>query len=217
MSEFILNARPYLECASFVGTIALSFIALYGLKQIQLLKIDMLNRSERSAKEKAIEAAENFWAEFTVSYFAFQQEIFKRGLKVYDGKVGDFKRTEFPDWPNCPQEILKRWELATLWLVSSNRFEAIAATFVTGVADEQTGFEVIGLDFVEMVQNDYDMYTLTQKMAGGEKQYFPNTIKLFKAWSPRFTQKELELQKHSLEEKIKNLDRFTMPTLRPSI
>jgi hypothetical protein len=58
MQQFIADARPWIELAYFASGIVLAVVALFGLKQISLLKSDIRLRSERAAKEKAIEQAQ---------------------------------------------------------------------------------------------------------------------------------------------------------------
>ena len=214
MNEFILNTKPFLEWGSLLSTIVLCFAAIYGLKQIRLLKIDILSRSERSAKEKAIEASERFLGDCLNTHSAFVRQLEVRNLGEYDGAICEFKFTESKEWP---KECQKRYQLQRHWLLTFNKMEAIAAVFITGVADEQTGFEVIGLDFVDIVRRYYDIYTLCQKNVGEGNQNFPNTIKLYKTWSPRFTEKELQRQKGFLEEKLRSLEKLKIPQLKPDI
>jgi hypothetical protein len=219
-SDLVDGTRPLVEWLFFVSGIGLFFVALYGLKQIKLLKIDMLSRSERSAKEKAIEACEKFLNEGVVGIIQYAKELVAKNLSYYDGPVGNFKTEEFVKGEALkieawPQKIQDRYLQMEHWVVPFNRIEAIAATFVTGVADEQVGFEVIGLDFVDFVKENYDIYTMAQRMLGPDKQNFSNSIKLYKTWSPRFTQKELEQEKKSVEDRLKRLDRPSIPNLKP--
>ena len=54
-------------------------------------------------------------------------------------------------------EVLKkRWKLIS-WAAALNQPESIAAAYVTGVADERTGFRIIGLTYCESVESDCDV------------------------------------------------------------
>ena len=66
--DIVVITKPFLEWLFFLSGTVLCFIAFRGLKQIDLLKADMLARSERSAKEKAIEAIGVFLNQFMPSY-----------------------------------------------------------------------------------------------------------------------------------------------------
>jgi hypothetical protein len=63
INDVVILTRPFVEWLFFLSGVALCFIAFRGLRQIDLLKTDMLARSERSAKEKAIGACDKFLSE----------------------------------------------------------------------------------------------------------------------------------------------------------
>lgn len=218
MSNFIVTTRPFLEWASFASAIVLVAIALYGLKQIKLLKIDLLSRSERSAKEKAIEASNMYFNEFIPTYNKFFKEMLAKGMKSYDGPIGDFKAEEF-EAAGKEQAKIDGYKRITLfiWAESINRLESIAAYFVTGVADEETGFKVIGRTFVDTIRTNYDILTLLQNQAGKGKNYYSNIIELYRVWAPRFSERELELAKNSIDAQLKNLNKPTIPSLKPNL
>src|ERR1035437_8874744 len=116
------GTRPLVEWLFFVSGIGLFFVALYGLKQIKLLKIDMLSRSERSAKEKAIEACEKFLNEGVVGIIQYAKELVAKNLSYYDGPVGNFKTEEFVKGEALkigawPQKIQDRYLQMEHWVV----------------------------------------------------------------------------------------------------
>jgi hypothetical protein len=63
-------------------------------------------------------------------------------LRNYEGSIGEFKIAEFKG--KELEQAQKRWA-GQPWLQPFNKLEAIAAAFITGIADEDVGFEIIGL------------------------------------------------------------------------
>jgi hypothetical protein len=218
VSDFFLNTKPYLEWGSLLSTIVLCFVVIYGLKQIRLLKIDILSRSERSAKEKAIEAIGVFLNQFMPSYVKLMSSWIEKKMDTYEGQIGKFDPKEFETAEKKGiQDNAFRKMLSSVWLDSFYQLEAIAASFISGVADEKTGFDVIGHHFVNSVQKNYDIYTVTQHSVAKGKIMFPNTIELFKVWNPRFTAKELELTKKAIDSQLQSLEIRSIPSLAPQI
>src|SRR5712664_3663022 len=94
--QHVLNIiRPYLETLYFLSGIIVAIAALVALRQLRLMKLDMLARSERAAKEKAIEAA--FEYEKTLEAIALQLAGLPQGVPhFYKGPVGDFTPDSIP-------------------------------------------------------------------------------------------------------------------------
>ena len=90
--------RDGLELLYFMRTIVLAVAAVYGLKQIRLMKADMKHRSERASKEKAIIAASEYLNEFVPLDTQLWKECQKNKVAYeYPGSVGDFTRSSIPD------------------------------------------------------------------------------------------------------------------------
>ena len=90
MQDPVTQIRPWAELAYFFSGPLLAIIAIFGLQQVFLLKKDIKIRSERAAKEKAIEYAQRYLTVF-VPLQNKADTIFKeRKLEAYKGPIGDF-------------------------------------------------------------------------------------------------------------------------------
>ena len=153
--------KDLLEKASLASTIVLAFAAVCGLRQLTLFKKDIVLRNTRAAKERAIECAERYakYAELDIIRIAEQTKV---GVDSYNGPIGDFSKASLPSelMPDCMKRFSLRSNIAHM-----NLLEIIAATFVSGVADEDTGFQIFGTSFCASVQYNYDLISMWRKNA----------------------------------------------------
>jgi len=194
--------RFYLELLYFASGPLVAAAAFLGLRQIGVLKRDIAVRNERAAKEKAIEYSSGYLGSFIALIDAYSTACTAAGLPaIYAGPAGDFTRASVPA-AQRPLS-LKRLELGS-WRLAMNELEAISAAFVTGVADEGAGFEIIGGTFCGAVSMNYDVLALT----GGEvRLYYRSIAKLYGVWAPRLTEAELEKAKESIERRLARIPR----------
>jgi hypothetical protein len=139
--------KNVIEIAYFASGIVVAIAAVYGSKQVRILKDDSRVRNERAAKEKAIEYSTRYLTQFVPLIDKFAQNVRKAGLSNYEGPIGDFTPGSISDGRR--PTMLKLWALGmkendVTWYVAWNELESIAAAFITGVADESTGFDIIG-------------------------------------------------------------------------
>lgn len=80
-----------------------------------------------------------------------------------------------------------------------NELEAISAAFTSGVADEATGFKIIGRSFCGTVQCEYDLIALSRDKSKEAQGYWNNIVQLYKMWSPRLKEVELRQAKERLD------------------
>jgi len=90
MQQFFTEVRPWAEFAYFLSTIVLAIVAVFGLQQISLVKRDIRLRSDRAAKEKAIEYSHRYLTIFVPLYDECTHDRTKKGIVGYDGPIGDF-------------------------------------------------------------------------------------------------------------------------------
>ena len=209
MEQLMINARPYLEALYFLSGLLVAIVALYALRQVRLMKMDMLARSERAAKEKAIEA---------VYQFVKIGEIYCRCAKLYEqdtartysGPIGNFSDSSIPSEHKEMAE--KRFKNRTMGQ-PLNQLDVIAATFVTGVADEKTAFTIFGGAFCAAVAGQYDFICMARAMS----RYAPysSIIKLYNTWSTRLTKEDLKKEREELDTQIRLLPDKEFPPLSP--
>jgi hypothetical protein len=72
------------------------------------------------------------------------QERESKGFQAYDGPIGDFNFESLP--VEYATRAIQKFKVLASWRLTFNELEGIAAAFVTGVADEQVGFVILGSD-----------------------------------------------------------------------
>jgi hypothetical protein len=206
MEEFLYHAKPYLEALQLLSGILVGVAALFALKQISLMKLDMLTRSDRSAKEKAIEAADKY-INSNEHYAQTMVDLDEAIASAYKGPVGDFSLESIP--PEF-REMANRRADSGKFDHALDVMDGIAAMFVSGVADEKMGFTVIGGAYCADVARLYDLIALYKT----RYTYGPltNVIELYNVWSARLTEADLVKATQNLDRQIEmNTSRGTPP------
>jgi len=197
LAELPTTLRPWLECLNFVAGIAVAIIGALALQQIRILKRDIFLRNSRGAKEKAIEYCSRYLNEYCEKSHPFVAEYIDAKLKWYCGPVGDFSYESLQ--PEHKESAKQRFCLPS-WLSSMNELEAIAAAFMSGVADERLGFEIIGRTFCVGVQLNYDILAWSRRAK--THAYYENIVRLYKLWAPRLSAAELQESRKQIENEL---------------
>jgi hypothetical protein len=197
----IEQLRPWIELLYFVSGIAVAIGVVYGLKQIRLLKKDIRLRNERAAKEKAIEYGRRYLRDYVQLNGAFFDDCQSGKLESYFGPIGDFTSGSVLRSEEAGLMANKRYALPS-WLPAMNELEAISAAFTSGVADEATGFNIVGRTFCKSVEHSYDLIALSRHKANDAHGYWSNIVQLYKMWSPRLEEAELRQAKEHLDSRI---------------
>jgi hypothetical protein len=88
------------------------------------------------------------------------------------------------------------------WLPAMNELEAISAAFTSGIADDATGFKIIGRTFCASVEFSYDLIAYSRHRTIDVQGYWSNIVQLYQTWSPRLKESELRQAKEDLERRI---------------
>jgi len=80
-----------------------------------------------------------------------------------------------------------------------NQLESIAASFTSGVADERTGFRIIGRTYCFNVESYYDLISVSPHT------YWQSAIDLYFLWRPRLSKAELEIARGEMEARLLEL------------
>ena len=192
--------RQYLEVAYYAAGVLLLFGLVIALFQLLLIKNDIRLRNERAAKERAIEAASRYLKDFISAFNSYYQYKRQKELDPYSGPIGDFTFSSIP--PQMLRGTVDRLSSDTV-LPVLNELETIAAYFTTGVAHEQTGFQIIGRTFCDTVESLYDVIAgcRTEKA----QAYWYNIVRLYRIWRPRLTKAEARSTIEELESKIRSM------------
>jgi hypothetical protein len=204
MLEILLSTRPYLELAYFLAGVLLLVGLLITFYQLTLIKHDISLRNERAAKERAIEAVTRYLSDYVPKSNKVYHAQKEQGLHLYSGPVGDFSFESIPK--PLVSRALKRGE-NTVYLPALNELEAISAYFTTGVADEQTGFQIIGRSFCASAEQLYDIIALCR--TDKANAYWNNIVRLHQIWRPRLSQAEMRATIQDLQTKINSMGTST--------
>jgi hypothetical protein len=207
MENWISLIKPYLEALNLLSAVVIAICALIALRQIKLLKIDITSRSERAAKEKAIDAA----FEYAGALEELRRNVRKEDFDLaYGGPLGDFSLASIP--ASHLEPARNRFH-HPFWIGPVNRFDGIAATFITGVADEGTAFPIFGWAFCGTVAKLYDVICLDLERSKGKS--LSNLIMLYDMWSSRLSKYDLEQARKTLDEQIEGMIDRNLPPLSP--
>jgi hypothetical protein len=199
----------WVEVASWVATVCLAIFAALSLRQLSLLKMDMALRNERSAKEKAIEAVHE-WAIALDHVRTFIENCEKAELPTaYEHeRKPSFMHSSLP---TEYVEIAIKKEATIGWAKPVNQFEAIAAMFMTGVADEGTGFKIIGRDYCDCIGALYDVIACTRKV--DSNPLYSNIVALYNLWEPRLRDEALLDDINRKNEERRKIPKRRVPPL----
>lgn len=198
--------KEWAEFASYIASIVMGLAAVAALQQVVLLKKDMRLRNQRAAAEKAIEAVDQY-AAFANEALVFFKELRAADVPTYSGPIGDFTPASVPaEW----EPTAKKRVAITSWISAVNTLDAIAASFIFGVADEATGFAMIGRSFCANVGHFYDLMARQRKDA--VQPHFQGVVDLYSLWSSRLSREQLANSRKALDAQIANLpDRKITP------
>ena len=133
-------------------------------------------------------------------------------LPQYVGPVGDFSYKSLPE--KHISTALKRIEPVARWVTMLNQLQAIASAFTTGVADEKTGFTIIGRSLCGSVASFYDVLCVCRQ--DEVHAHYDNMVELYETWAPRLTKAELDDARKSLEERIAAIEERAIPPVGDS-
>lgn len=203
MLQLLTNFRPYLEALYFASGVVLTVGLLVAWAQLAAFRRDAVVRNERLAKEKAVEAC----SRYLTTYVGLSKVFFKdrtcAKLPSYNGEIGDFSSRSLS--PRQTADAAARG-MCESCLPALNELELISSTFITGVADERTGFQIIGRSFCATVRHMYDIIAILRGEDRAQPYWF-NIVALYNLWEPRLATGELESQAEELHRKINALPR----------
>jgi hypothetical protein len=176
-------------------------LAGFALEQIRVMKKDLAIKVERAAKEKAIEFAGRYLTVFVPAHNALYEALIKQKLRNYRGPVGDFA----PAGLSKEDELLLRKRMVMPELLPVlNELNYFSSAFVSGVADEGTGFEIVGRSFCASVSSVYDV--LSAHRSDPACRYIGNqSLQLYRVWSSRLSRAQLEALRDGLDTSLNQI------------
>ncbi len=189
--------RGWLELAYFVSGVLLAGAAMYALQQVRLMKQDIAMRSQRAARERAIEYIGRYFSIYVPLDAKFTDERKAQKLPSYDGPVRAFSLGSLA--ATYRDGASKRWALES-WLPALNELHTIASAFAYGVADDTLGFQAIGRTFCTTVADKYDILCMARSEQAAP--YYQGIVDLFGAWAPRLSESELSQIRAEVDHKL---------------
>jgi|SRR5579872_1549453 len=210
MQQFFTEVRPWAEFAYFLSTIVLAIVAVFGLQQISLVKRDIRLRSDRAAKEKAIEYSHRYLTIFVPLYDECTDDRTKKGIVGYDGPIGDSTAGSLGA-ADQRDALKKMGPVVHFWLPAFNELQSIASAFMVGVADERVGFGIIGRTFCHTVRSNYDFLAAVRR----EKTcpYYQSIVDLYQLWAARMSKAELSELSRDLVSQIRSIPDVEIPPI----
>ncbi len=182
--------RKIFELSYYVSGIVLCVGIFIAYSQMKVSKESAAQDAARCRKERAIDMADKYLRDTVDKCNKLFNLKKKLGVSFKVRKnISKFK-FEINDcmWMNddC------NWDLVVTSMLICNDLELISSSFVSGIADEETGFSIIGRSFCSTVEDNYDVLSI----AYGNKAYPPykNVIELYGIWSPRIRVGELNAE-----------------------
>lgn len=206
LKNHLVDIRNYLEAAYFLSGIVIAVVALIGLRQLRMMKVDILARNIRAARESAIQAGMRYVNETVPRCNAMTDRFLAEKVPSrYEGPIGDFSLTSLPKgWLKTAG--IQRFKLNPC--DELNSLESVAAMFTSGVADSEIGFRIIGRSFCKQVQYRYDVISMFRPGEDPDHDSYQNIVDLYNVWSSRFTVEELAKSKNEIELRLASLGKM---------
>lgn len=194
------STMTWIEFLYYVAGIVVALAATIGLTQIALLKKDIRLRNERASKEQAIVYAMRFLTQFAPHNETYRQALSKAKIEPYHGPIGDFSSASIPK--EHQSAVAERLKIES-WMLAVNELEAVASAYMSGVAHENQGFDIIGRMFCVAVKGNYDIIAACR--ADPAIRQYQNIVSLYGVWHARLTKAELKVQVTVVDETSKEL------------
>lgn len=206
MTDVIYSIRPYLEALYFLSGIVLAAGLFLTFRQLSISANDSDIRSKRAAEEKAIEACSRYSKDAVELDRKYSELLESAKIPTsYRGRIGDFSAQSLSRLKNNPRLDPSRTEILKAVLVALNEYHMIAAYFVSGIACEKTGFNIIGRSFCRTVERNYDYISVAR--SDPAVQYWSHIVTLYKMWRPRITEAELTATADIIQQQLSEIQK----------
>lgn len=191
--------KDIIEVISFISTIGLLVVAIYGLKQLKISKDTAKIAAQRDAVKSANEQVKNYL-----------EVVIPEGNRLFElveaKKITSFKKSSFelnadsvdvtikPDTNKFSSDIISIVGEMTHYL---NLLEAFSTFFTSKLADENIAFKSVGMTYCKAVER----YMPVIATLGG-KYYYQNIIELYRLWRERIDENDLKLEKADIEKRL---------------
>ena len=212
-SGWFVTLRAVLELLYFASGVALTLVAIYGLKQIALTKRIANQNARRESIKFAAERCQ-YYAETSVKLRttlvrAYQTHqltcLANQRFRVEKGEIVDHS-FDAPKMVVCTREI---GVVSTEAVSYINSLEAFAIPFVAGVADGELGFQETAASFCKAAKEV--MIFIFYLRSQGTR--FESCIRLYESWNLRLEAEKMKPLVEDWNEKIKAAEKARFPPL----
>jgi hypothetical protein len=198
--EWLDENRTYFETAYFLASIGLVTSLIIGMKQLKLVKKDMIAKSRRSAAEKSLEYLDKAATRIFPAILEYRKK-FK--LEVHNSvDTSSYYDEEF----NYPLALLDKTIVAELIVKQNcgvtqilNELESFSVAINERVVVDEIMFTPISKTLCNFIKDEYLILAVNRNLGTP----YQNLINLYLKWSERIEVNNLELQKKEVENKIK--------------
>lgn len=190
--------------------VLVAIAAIWGLRQLALLKADTALRAERASKEKALEANMRYCEQVNQAGTHLYVAMTKSNTFLYDGPIGDFRFSSLSEQAQAGVRA-KDKSCGYQILAVLNELEIVAIMLTSGVGDEQVAYHLLALAYCDSVEKLYDF--LCYKRGDTTPTYFQPICDLYMLWKPRLLKQELQHQNEILEGRMAAIDDKVIPPL----
>jgi hypothetical protein len=208
--------RAVLELLYFVSGVALTGVALYGLKQIALTK-RIANQNARRESIKFAADRCQYYAENSVNLRATLIKAYQahklnclahQKFRVEKGEIVDHN---FDD-PRMAVSTREASVVGAEAVAYINSLEAFAIPFVAGVADDEVGFQETAAAFCKAVR-EFMIFIFLLRSQGSR---FASCIRLYESWNMRLEAEKMKPLVEGWNEKIRAAEKAKFPPVEGS-
>lgn len=180
------HIRAALELIYFISSIVIAVVAVFGVRQLHLLKYDIRSRNKRAALETSVFYVEKYYTVVVPANAEWFEELKKSGAPDYGGSI-----THLP--PIEQEIVLERLGVGELYRYL-NAIEMVATGLNSGLCDEDYAFQTISMTFCNTVADVWDIITalrISDKDEPNSVTHYSNTVELFERWRARIMHTDL--------------------------
>jgi hypothetical protein len=198
-----------LEWLFFGSGIALTIVAVIGLRQLTIAKNTARTNAKREAFRLAADQCAYYMEHIIPLNNALDEAVRRHNIVFFDESSVevDGNRVKLKSTATRA-DVLAVIRIAVELTALYNALGAFSVYFTSGLADEKVAFSAVGTTFCNGVRNFLpDIVTWT-----GEQKYNRNIIKLFLLWQGRFDAQKLAAERRKIDEKLDAVkDKFITP------
>jgi len=187
--------RAVIEIIYLLAAPVVAYLAYRGLEQIKFAKKESKLNSKREAYKVTAELCKDYGYRIIPLLHKLYDKINEENILFFKESKAKIEDDEISvdygpiDFGKCAGELVD----------GMNALEGFSVFFVNGLGDEKIAYNSFGQTFIDSVKYYCPFLVLVNK-----NKYYSNVLQLFIIWNIRNEKETLELEKETLEKKIKS-------------